>query len=336
MMKIINSRTKAIFLKLVNKGYITKTDFLISVFFKKLVIVKYLKLLYNYNSDIISGNNSELITVTYDIKPYTGNNKIIIEIYEYLIENISSYLNVFIINGSNANNEEINFSDLDLLIILKDSVFNDKKSLKKVIYSLNKCLSKIYRFDFLQHHGFFIIFESELSDYPCGYFPDEIFSHCRQLGNNNLTIRKRLSVDYNSNLKKLTNTIILSLNTIYRNRFNSFILKDFISRLLLIPSLYLSIIYGKGIYKKDSFELILNHISDENNETIRMISNLRLLWNAGLKNYAKFFSYSSNPFLRVIFIRFNSCFVKNTVCTLLTEELIFRIRKFIKEIDRKY
>lgn len=73
--------------------------------------------------------------------------------------------------GSYATHDYTTWSDVDLLMILKEETLKEKKSLlecKKSIEKINKILLRI---DPLQHHGVFILPEKELHNYSEAFFP---------------------------------------------------------------------------------------------------------------------------------------------------------------------
>ncbi|MGV8019089.1 MAG: hypothetical protein AB2L26_13045 [Ignavibacteria bacterium] len=284
----------------------------------------------------INGCNTspeETISRTYRIKRYAGNNIYIKRIFKILKSRLNESLKHFIINGSSANSEEVPYSDLDLIVILSDSVIKDARQLRNTLLCLNDCIRIIHEFDPLQHHGFFVLFEYELSNYPVQYFPDVIFNYCGSLEDEiELTIRKSLKQDFAKSFSDYRNSFLKSIYIFEAKKYNSYFLKDFISRFLLLPSVYLSSVLNDAVYKKDSFKLIREYKEKEFLATLDLFSEFRLEWKAKFRKGHAFFSSSSNPFLRFIFIRANPLFASNNITEKMDKDVFNRVKSFIENI----
>ena len=79
------------------------------------------------------------------------------------------------VHGSVATNELVQFSDFDGLIILNEG-YKNSKALRNFI---KNSMKEIYKFDPLQHHGWFIITKNQLQQYPQTYFPHELYKKAK-------------------------------------------------------------------------------------------------------------------------------------------------------------
>ena len=115
----------------------------------------------------------------------------------------------------------------------------------------------ILEFDPLQHHGWFQVLESQLNDYPQGYLPYEVLEYSKLIYPNvkklvlNLEVDES-KVDYKNNLKQLVANIELQSKTDI-SEMRLYDLKSFLSKIMLLPSLYYATKHNQGIFKKYSF-----------------------------------------------------------------------------------
>ena len=115
--------------------------------------------------------------LTIKISPYAGDLKLIYNIRDLIKKKYSFLFHSVLLHGSIATDEVISYSDFDGLLIVKDQYYNSKK-LKKFI---RESMKLILVFDPLQHHGWFVIFKSQLNNYPQTYFPYEIFKKTKAI-----------------------------------------------------------------------------------------------------------------------------------------------------------
>ncbi len=211
------------------------------------------------------------------------------KIYEYdlsvvkKIQNLikEKYKHLFftvIVHGSIGNNEVIPYSDFDGVLVVKDE-YKDSRLLGKFI---KKSMRLIYQFDPLQHHGWFIICESQLKNYPESYFPAIIFENSKLIYpfNNSLTfnIVIKNQPDYKKKLLEIIDQIEFRINK-RKSIYNVYELKCFLSQIMLLPSLYFSVRHNRAINKKDSFKEVKINFSDSEWMPIEIASKIRLNWN---------------------------------------------------------
>ncbi len=182
-----------------------------------------------------------------------------------------------LVHGSVATGEIINYSDFDGLLIVKDEYVNSL-ALKKF---KRETLKKILVFDPLQHHGWFQIKESDLKNYPESYLPHEILKHSRLIypfdEKINLDIHINDQPDYEKSLKMMLQSFECKIKNKWIPK-NLFQLKSTLSQVMLLPSLYYSARYHKGIFKKYSFDAVRGDFSEEEWYVIEQATQIRNLW----------------------------------------------------------
>ena len=225
-----------------------------------------------------------------------------------------------IIHGSIATDEVISYSDFDGLLIVKDKWIASKE-LKNFI---NKSLHLIYRFDPLQHHGWFIIKESELLDYPETYLPCNVLKYSKviypevNLLELKLIINKK--VDYKSSLLKMLDNFEVRQQKKWKAK-NMYQLKSFLSQIMLIPSMYYSALRNEGIFKKKSFDAVRSYFNNEEWNPIVVSSSIRQNWDNKMSvTKTALFSVSNTYFRKLV--------------TLLLAPKI--PKKFSKQLDEEF
>lgn len=201
-----------------------------------------------------------------------------------------------LVHGSVATRETIQYwSDLDVLVIIKDDVFKDISLFQQLVRTAQKIERAIYAFDPYQHHGAQYIMEADLLFYPEYFLPVAVMRHGKSLfgttrhtlyvRNSRLAARARFD-----NIMRTINDAVITgelhhhpRNNIYlKNNFelkkNSFYqLKYFISLVLLLPSLFIELV-DEPILKKDSFNKISKYLTEEELELVRACERVRKLF----------------------------------------------------------
>jgi hypothetical protein len=225
------------------------------------------------------------------------NIKISIPLYNYdlpLIKHIynlidKSYSHLFhsvIVHGSIGTNEIINYSDFDGLLIVKDEFFDSKdlKDFKK------KSIKYIYKFDPLQHHGWFQMKESKLNNYKESFLPIEVFKNSKIIYPlvNNLNFNFNINEidDYKKNLIRILDTFDFRLkhNIVPENMFE---LKSLLSQIMILPCLWYSALNNKGIFKKNSFPLMQKYVDEQLWSPIDIASEIRSNWSYKLNFFQR-------------------------------------------------
>lgn len=186
--------------------------------------------------------------------------KIVWHIKKYAEKSLKPYLYSLIMHGSFSTLDYTEWSDLDLLIIVKRSVYENPESimkLRKKIIGLNRYL---FLNDPLQHHGVFVIAEQELNYYFEGFLPTEVFKHSTALlGAKN--IRFRTWDDREEQIRRLK-ALTEYIKNYENTRMSLYDWKLFCHIMLLLPLVYLQT-NGTYVYKSRSFDLARRHFGKE-------------------------------------------------------------------------
>lgn len=191
------------------------------------------------------------------------------------------------IHGSWADNTKTSFSDFDDLIIVHDGDFSTTSERKELDKWLNKVDMRFCRMDPLQHHGHWIIWESELNNYDESYMPMSVLA-------NGLVLQGRhrifYSVDTLLSRHGLLRNIDFTLRNIevlmlryFDNKINAYDLKCLIGSILLMPA-YLYQSQGVDLSKREAIESSNVIFSTDAFEVIRKASYMRSNWDRVFKS----------------------------------------------------
>ncbi len=240
----------------VNSGCFTAFDKLACLFFPKAIFRKNAALIQKHFQESKKQKEQASSSFTIRVNVYDGKNKHVLELINFLETNLKDQLAGAYVHGSLGTQEEIAYSDMDALVILKDEIFLDKKKLADVAMKLSRARSFMLQLDPLQHHGWFVMTESDLLNYSETYFPSELFRHAKSLLKNaglELKIQANEQQDFRSPLTALYKSIESKLNR-QQAPGNLYELKNLLSEFMLLPAFYVQARDKKGIYKKFSFE----------------------------------------------------------------------------------
>ncbi len=222
-----------------------------------------------------------------EIKPSCSNVQIINSLRNLIVSKYEHLFFAVIAHGSVGTGEIVPFSDFDGLLIVNDE-YVDSKLLNEF---KKKSMNLIYRFDPLQHHKWFEISKSSLDNYPQDYFPNEILSHSKLIypiaSSITLDITfNNSNVDYKKSLFHIISLLELQKETNWEKE-NLYQLKSYLSKIMLLPSLYYSAKSSRGIFKKDSFEAVKNEFTEQEWMVIESASKIRKEWNYELSFFQK-------------------------------------------------
>ena len=263
--------------KYINGGCLTSFDRLLYFFSPDFVFKRNVQIIQSCFSQSERENSSSAISI--DIKFYDGENKFVIDLMNFLDNNLKDQLAGVYVHGSLGTNEEIAYSDFDALVILKDDIFNDERRFVKVASLLNKARMYMFQMDPLQHHGWFVLKESDLKNYPETYFPSELFRHAKSLlkgDGQRLTLNLNQSEIFSAPAISLCKSIHLKLQS--SRPSNTYGLKNLFSEFMLLPALYVQARDKKGIYKKFSFEEAKKDFSPDEWKIMDEVSLIRKNW----------------------------------------------------------
>lgn len=220
------------------------------------------------------------------LESYKGNLGLIKSL-QNLIE--SKYEDLFlavIVHGSVATNEVIPYSDFDGLLIVKTNMIDSQKLKDFKIESMKY----IYKFDPLQHHGWFQINENQLLDYPEYYLPLAVLEKSKGIypvsKDIDLNIQMNNQPDYLIGLFKMINQLEQKAITKWKPK-NMFQLKSFLSQIMLVPCLFYSAKYKEGIFKKESFHAVKATFNQSEWLVIERASQIRNEWHPQLNYFQK-------------------------------------------------
>lgn len=212
------------------------------------------------------------------------------------LRHLRSDLQTALIFSSVASREAIpHWSDVDILVIIRNDVFSNPSRLTQLRTKLQKLESHLYTFDPWQHHGFQFITESDLQFYPESFLPLAALRDAASLlAPTTLTLAVRESlIERRQYFLNVVQTLIqadqdsvlrhhpkdgIYLQDKYRNQGNTFYqFKYFISVILLLPSLFIGLV-EQPIAKKESFTRIKQYFNPSELEFLLACERVRLLF----------------------------------------------------------
>lgn len=253
-------------------------DGLLSVLFPEFVLKKNAsKLMASFAQRRVPDGSEPKHTVS--IPPYEGSNKHVIAMIS-LLENKKEDLLAAVVHGSLATGEEINYSDFDGLLIIKDEVFLDKDrlvSLAKVIHESRRIMHLI---DPLQHHGWFVLTESDLKDFPSAYLPLEVLAYACSLipvSGTDLRVVIKTKPDFYAPVKNMCRRIRKVSKSGNRPK-TLYQLKSILSEFMMLPTLYIQARDQRGVFKKFSFIAAAADFNQSTWSIMDEVSKIRMEW----------------------------------------------------------
>ena len=273
-----NNKNFEVIRKYFKNGCLNQYDTLLSLLHHRLPYLKNAGIilkLYQSSAIAVTTNSKNI-----QINSYQANYNHAIAMKNYLEKKISKYVTGVFLHGSLGTNELVQYSDFDALVILNHSTFNSKQSLINVATTLKKSERIMQKMDPLQHHGWFVLTEKELDDFPTRYFPPSLFEYAKCLiGNNRFQIHyQNPANDTRLQLfKSYCNHLLSNINRIEQN-LNYYEVKSLLSGFMLLPSVYLQLNSPEGVFKKDSFNLLKGALRQEEYEIMNQVSEIRANW----------------------------------------------------------
>jgi len=195
----------------------------------------------------------------------------------------SGYLSSFIVHGSMATMDYTLFSDVDTQLFLSDAVFSTPKVLCQVAQYIASQNIHLKLFDPIQHHGYFISTNLDCKYYPQAFLPlGTIELGLCVLGQNTLEFHPRTSTYENQ--FALWHMGYYFRETIVMDQYpeKPFDIKRFLSRFMMLPVLYLELFHEQYPYKRDSFEIVMQHLPEGMGMIMDQVSLIRQKWNSKL------------------------------------------------------
>lgn len=220
-------------------------------------------------------------------EPYKDHNSRLQDLRTGLLP-IKDELVSVIIHGSYGSGDQVPYSDIDALVIIRNEVFSVPERLARVASVLSKARRHMYRIDPIQHHGWFVLTEQDLSRYPDFVLPVSAIrkGYCL-LGAEELQISMMKDAEdhFLSNFRNHTERLENKLSAGWRPR-NLYQLKSLLSEFMMIPVLYQQAREGNGVDKKESFVRVRKDFSDDVWKIMDDVSDIRAKWNYPVKGLA--------------------------------------------------
>lgn len=237
---------------------------------------------YGVLSKRLGGAISSAATIQVD--PYRGDNRYVAAVSEVLSV-VQDHIMLACVHGSLGFGDERAYSDFDGLVIFRHSAFQDVETLLSVSSVLQKAQKHMYEHDALQHHGWFVLTELDLRNYCEAYFPVSLFRHAKSILGGHAA---EIEVIVRDSAVELNDAAFDLIESVRREDLEAvasslYSLKSFMSRVMLLPAVYIQARTGKGIFKKDSFEAIGNYLDDKLLFPLERVSKARLEWQQDLK-----------------------------------------------------
>ncbi len=235
------------------------------------------KVLAEYAKEVVSEPGG--VPIKINIPPYTGKNQGVLDMKKAL-HDLKKDLAYAFVHGSLAIGEEVAYSDFDGLIVVKAEVFSNARRLSHVARKINHTREIMLRIDPLQHHGWFVLDESDLAHYPETYLPSDVLKESRSLLSDNeetIYLYPELNTDYYYPLKELCRHL-RKKTQISGQPVTLYQLKSFLSEFMMLPALYIQARDRKGIFKKYSFTEAAKDFKEEDWSIIEEVSRMRSQW----------------------------------------------------------
>ncbi len=243
------------------------------------------------NRLLLAGSDPEGKYISVGVEKRTGANAHVQRMEQYLSRHLASDLLGVYVHGSLGTDEVVCYSDFDALVILRSQVCEDVARLVNAAFYLCRAQRIMREFDPLQHHGWFVMDEAMLGRFPEHYFPVALFEHAKALDiPRNTDVLDVRIVSSRQKLVQIFDNLVAGLNMDTASRRfqrNTYYLKSTLSKLLLLPAIYVQARDGNGVFKRDSFELARRDFADQDWSVIRLASQLRHEWTVNVGPIAR-------------------------------------------------
>lgn len=328
----MKSEFHSLLIQYITNGILSKWDYLHSFFdISKSYRKNAKKLIQLHHEQSIFGKLNKKEEVKIESSYYRGKNTFVVKMMSGLERELGEDLFGAYLHGSLATQEEIRYSDFDALVILKDTVFENEKSLSKVGLKLNRLQQIMHEFDPLQHHGWFVLTESMLKNYPISYFPLELFNYSVSLlpskGLSFDVTHNRHITDFETPFIQLSNELLQKIKGKYRPQ-NSFALKSFLSEFMLLPTFYLQSKNKSALYKKHSFKMAQKDFSAEEWNIMDRVSKIRKDWNYEISSFQRTLLCNRNAIVRKLSRKYAPA-ISSSIAEKLTDEFYLAMSSLV-------
>jgi predicted nucleotidyltransferase len=233
----------------------------------------------------------------FELPAYSGSDDRIVELKNELDRHRQYFVTV-VLHGSQADGQLTGYSDVDALVIVKDNVLMRQQDLIAAARLLNRLRIHFHRIDPLQHHGWFVMTEKDLLNFPQQVLPIEVVREaCVLTGATKLMVQ----VDDGIRLSHVQ-TFVTAVNRMEKLLskgklpHSAFTLKSLLSEFMMLPVLYLQAKMKKGMSKRDSFALARHDFSERAWKSMDTVSAVRRIWLFTPNMFQKKFLYGTSGF----------------------------------------
>ena len=221
------------------------------------------------------------------------------ELRRAIESNLKDYLLDVVLMGSFSSLDFCeNWSDLDILFVIKKEVIEDPQKLIELRRKTLALLPYVFYYDPLQHHGFFVITEQDLEYYPQNYFPFVLFRKgVSLLGEGDGLIFKERECS-EENKKQFEGYCTYITEAKLKESEDAYEYKNFLHTLFMLPVAYLQLKDKTYRDKKEAIHLAKRRFSKKMKGEFEEISTIRERWR--YKSYKLLFGLSlllKNPYV---------------------------------------
>lgn len=186
-----------------------------------------------------------------------------------------------LLHGSQASNEVLPFSDVDVVAVLDDSRNHPRNAINRDVLALRGFCRRMFREDPLMHHGLMFMNLSEFDSYDESFLPVDTLAGARSIyGAREVKITRCDTAAAHAAEKLRRSLYWLARYDFHSRRFQQdYSLKEFISGLLLLPAVFLAS-NGEFVKKHDSFNLAYTKFPNVDWSPVRIAEGLRTRWKA--------------------------------------------------------
>jgi hypothetical protein len=174
-----------------------------------------------------------------------------------------------------------------------------------------------------------------LNNYPESYLPVTTLEHSKLIYPIVDSLSFHLKISDNIDYKRSLVGILTQFEKRIQNNWkpsNIFELKSILSQIMLIPCLYYSAIYNRGIFKRESFEAVKINFTEQEWKPIKIASQVRKDWDKELNFFQSFLLKQTNTLLRKIIRKYVAPRINSKTKEKLNSEFYSNLNKLIQKI----
>ena len=179
------------------------------------------------------------------------------------------------------------WSDLDVLVVLRDSAFAHPAALKALRNRLAKLSLACYKIDPLAHHEFLAVTELDMKSYARPLYPPELFAYGMRLAG-----PPALSIAVRDDRYDRVQALFRTLQHVRRRLVRSaapgtaFSWKNDLSIMMIWPTLLLEA-HDQFVYKRESFDAVRTLFPDTDFSVFDRLGAVRRAWEA--RNWVRWY-----------------------------------------------